>query len=581
MVLPQRMDGFVNNSTISPFEYGLKYSSKYQNYGVDKIRQNKESSNTQNQPKQLTNQPQPLGANMNNLIGSSLTDNMEIVVDTVTTPNQNTHQRLKTAAIIGGSAGVLGATALLLTRGKITKGLTSTLGKIADGAGKKIAELSEKPTISRAEGYYLSFLQKANKIAFMARGTLFNISPLKDVLFEKIVRNKLGLKKPCDAITSGFRRLSFGTVKSSYKKASHDINSMTKLFEETGAKHGFEPEVTQELNQGIERIRTAFDTHFSEPVLEKRSNALVKRFDGLGGRVYDSVYGRIKNFVTDVDEWTTFVSERLVAGDKKSIMKALADKKKIISNNPADNYQAMTSVLARLEKTVNPQHIDSRGLLRTLKGLSKEYISISGENESLARGKIVETINKKLDIAQKLATIESYTPEQTKTIEALIQEFRTVVNSDKKGEIELLLSKYKQLLPKEEYLKLKAAADKTVKSLNKAVYQEGFDYTDKIRDLSVGSALTDVAIGMALPIGTTSIAISAAKTKEKKRSVALKYGIPLIAGLATTTLCTVKLISGGRSLMLGGLVSIIGNELCERLDKHLLSKDAQKNENNS
>ena len=43
-----------------------------------------------------------------------------------------------------------------------------------------------------------------------------------------------------------------------------------------------------------------------------------------------------------------------------------------------------------------------------------------------------------------------------------------------------------------------------------------------MRDLSVGSALTDVAIGMGLPLLTTGIAVSAADTKEKKRSVILE-----------------------------------------------------------
>lgn len=572
------MDGFVNNN-VSAFDYGLKYSSRYPNYGVDKINPKQESTNIQNQPKQL------LGNNLNqysnNTLGSAFTDDFEVIVDTVTTPNQNTHQRLKTAAVIGGSVGVLGAAALLLTKGKLTKGMTSALGKIAESAGERIAKLKEKPTISRAEGYYLSFLQKANKIAFMARGALFNISPLKDVLFEKIVRNKMGLNKPCDAITTGFRKLSFGTVKSSYKNAAQDMNSMTNLFEETTKKGSFSPEVKDELLKGVETIRTSFESSFSQPAIKERSDNLLQRFNGLGGRVYDSVYGRMKNFVTDIDAMTTFISERLVAGDKKQIMKNLAEKKRVITHNPNDNYHAMSDVLTRLEKTVNPQNVESRGIVRTLRGLSKDYIGLAGENEAAARKKVVETINSKLDIAQKLTQIENNTPEQAKQIDALLTEFREILNSDKKGEIEILLSRFKQLLPREEYLKLKASADKAVKTLNKAVYQEGFDYTDKIRDLSVGSALTDVAIGMGLPIATTGIAISTAKTKEKKRSVALKYGIPLIAGLTTTTICAFKLISGGKSLILGGAVSIIGNELCERLDKYLLSKDEKNKDNKS
>ena len=81
---------------------------------------------------------------------------------------------------------------------------------------------------------------------------------------------------------------------------------------------------------------------------------------------------------------------------------------------------------------------------------------------------------------------------------------------------------------------------------------------------------------MALPIFSTGIAVSAADTKEKKRSVILKYGIPLLTGMATATTCTIRLISGGNALILGGLVSILSNEICERIDNHLLSKSSKK-----
>ena len=94
--------------------------------------------------------------------------------------------------------------------------------------------------------------------------------------------------------------------------------------------------------------------------------------------------------------------------------------------------------------------------------------------------------------------------------------------------------------------------------------------------MAVGSALTDVAIGMALPVGTTAVAMASADTKQKKRSVALKYGLPLMAGIATSTVSTMRLIAGGKALMLGATVSIIGNELFERLDNYLIKRDAEK-----
>ena len=113
--------------------------------------------------------------------------------------------------------------------------------------------------------------------------------------------------------------------------------------------------------------------------------------------------------------------------------------------------------------------------------------------------------------------------------------------------------------------------------MNTATKLEGSEYVDKVRDLTDGSALTDVALSMALPLVSTSIAVSAANTKEKKQSVALKYGIPIVTGAITSTIATVKLVSGGKSLALGLLSTLITNQICSNIDKKL----KQKSQNNS
>ena len=106
--------------------------------------------------------------------------------------------------------------------------------------------------------------------------------------------------------------------------------------------------------------------------------------------------------------------------------------------------------------------------------------------------------------------------------------------------------------------------------------QEGCEYVDKVRDLASGSALTDVAFGLALPLGSTAIAVSATKTKEKKQSVALKYGIPILTGAMTSMIATVKLVSGGKALGLGLLSTFLTNKVCEKVDAKLKEKNAQK-----
>ena len=575
------MEGFVNNTNVSPFEYGLVHSKNYANYGYDKTFNKNESKNLpQNQPKTVAN-PQ-LSSNLSqDLLALSLPTNIDDAVDTVTTPNQNTHQRLKTLGVIGGSAVILGGATMFFLKGKLSKGILSSLSKLSNNVEQKIEKLKTKPAISKYEGKYLKFLQQANSALYMIRGAFCNIAPLKDVLFEKFARNTCHLNKPCDAITNGFRKLSFNTVKSAYKTASDDMYAMTTEFAKmnkriAAGEFGTEKaskSVLDRLNGGINTIKTEYTSSFDKMAVENREKTLVQKFKGLGGRVYDAVYGRLKDFVTDVDSWTTFISERLVAKDKAEIIENLATKRRVITNNPKNNYDSMTQIIKNLEKVINPNNQTSRETLKNIKTLTEQYVSVSGKGEAARRANIVTDINAQLKSALKQLAKDGNKDPQTKYIASQLRKFGKVINTDKKGAVEEMLTLYKSILPPEEYAKLQAAAGKSVKSLNKAVHREGFEFTDKVRDLSVGSALTDVAIGTAVPVVTTGVAISAAKTKEKKRSVALKYGLPLLAGIATTTISTVKLISGGKALVLGGLVSLVGNELCEKLDNYLIARD--------
>ena len=593
------MEGFVNNTVLSPFENGLRYSNRFNNYGVDKIRR----ENTQNQPQTRqnqsssvlpTSQPQTLlGSQFSSfnpvidpsVITDNLPENFDDAVNTVVTPNQNKHQRIKTAVAIGVSTLVVGALSLVFTKGKISKTIANSLGKVIDKATEKIDKLNKKPTISTREGRYLALLQNTSKLALMARGALFNITPLKDVLFSKFVRKTCKLDKPCAAITNTFRKLSFATVKNSYKQAENDMEAMVRVFDSTNKKIVSNqtssnivasPTLATKMEDNLSKIKTSYAESFSEPVLEQRNEALISRFDGLDRKTYDNIYGKIKTFVSDVDEWTTFVPERLVAKDKAVIMENLADKKRVITNNPQDNYNALSEIITKLEHLINPNSEESINLVKNLKKLSSVYANLNGENEEITRQELIKLMNQQLKDANKLAGGKHYTNLESKKIISLLRQVGKVLNTDKKGLIEQQLTMYKQILPEEEYKNVKKVADKAIKSLNKAIYREGFEYTDKARDLAVGSALTYVAIGMALPVGTTAVAMASADTKQKKRSVALKYGLPLMAGIATSTVSTMRLISGGKALMLGATVSILGNELFERLDNYLIKRDAKK-----
>ena len=379
------MEGFVYFKSNSPFDV-MKHSNDYA----------KSTVVSKPSPKQEEVQTKP-DEFVGTTVGSSENSMTESVIDTVTKPNQNKKQRVRSALIIGGSVATLGALSLALTKGKLSQKTAAAMNNLMEKISKKTEQLKDKPSISKLEGMYLSGLQKVNRTMFMIRGAIFNISPLKDVLFDKFVRQKCGLQKPCDAITNWFKDLSFATVKSSYKKASKSIDKMSKTFEDVNSRllsHGaeriqgakpFEKSQLAEISKRTASIRTAFDTHFMPSQLEKRSEDLVKQFDGLGNKVYDKIYGNMKGFVKDINAWTSFVPEEIIAKDKAKIMASLADKRRIITNNPTNNYNKLGEILSELDSAINPKDKASRKFVKSLRDLSKRYITASGADEAVIR----------------------------------------------------------------------------------------------------------------------------------------------------------------------------------------------------
>ena len=91
---------------------------------------------------------------------------------------------------------------------------------------------------------------------------------------------------------------------------------------------------------------------------------------------------------------------------------------------------------------------------------------------------------------------------------------------------------------------------KAVKSLDKSIDTESVQYFDKVRDLVVGSAPTDV-LSILGTGGVIAAGLHKAKDKDEKVSISLKYGIPAIGAVATSVYCTASLLSGSKSLIFG------------------------------
>ncbi len=135
-------------------------------------------------------------------------------------------------------------------------------------------------------------------------------------------------------------------------------------------------------------------------------------------------------------------------------------------------------------------------------------------------------------------------------------------NSEINSEIERLL----KIICPDNSNEVTKLTQKATKALGRAVDTQGNIFFDKVRDISAGAAPTDFT-GILTSMGGLGLYMAQADTKEERTSVALTTGIPFMLGIVSSTLATMKMISGFSSLAIGFATTIISSTLGKSLDK--------------
>ena len=98
----------------------------------------------------------------------------------------------------------------------------------------------------------------------------------------------------------------------------------------------------------------------------------------------------------------------------------------------------------------------------------------------------------------------------------------------------------------------------------------------KLRDINAGSAATDL-LTQIISLTSLGVVVATSDTKEEKRSVIIDLGIPLMTALGTTTIATVKALSGATALafgiILGQVASITARTISNAYIKHAKKKE--------
>lgn len=221
-----------------------------------------------------------------------------------------------------------------------------------------------------------------------------------------------------------------------------------------------------------------------------------------------------------------------------------------------------------IKKFINPADNESRSILVTLRKNLSEYKKLSGKNEVAQRAALNEKIIENLNtLSQTFKNSKyNYSEEAQKAISTYIKEVEEIISKSSKGELQEILTLYKGILPRNEYLKLKTQVQEAISSLDKSIDIETVQYFEKARDLKLGSAPTDV-LSIIGGVGTVGWFLGKSKDKDERVSASLKYGIPAISAIATSLYSTAKLVSGGKSLALGLISGWVMNRIGDYVDK--------------
>ena len=478
----------------------------------------------------------------------------------------------------------LGVALVGITSVGVFKAMPKSVSKKFDKFKQHLEKKIEKEaTNSKTAIFYRTVLKVSNSIAEKCQG-VNNVISFKDILFKRRVSDKVPiLKKACDGISKWFDDIGKFTVRSSYKSSQKSFEKLDDVFfnfehqlsvkrpNEVVTINGVTKTVagwTKQLAGMRQKVATQYAESFSVGKVNERFAQVNKIMDPLEDYIWNASFGDKKNFVKK-DTYFTFVADKFLAVDKAKYVRGINDLRSQISYNLADRIKAMRNLLSMNKKLINPKDSVSEGIYRNL---SKQLTELGNlEKTSPQYGKLQKEILENMD-AFKRSLI--YGKDKFKyddsTFEALNEQQRIIKEilfSEKKGTLDEMLEIYKKLLDKDDFAKLSKTVNSSVQTLDKGINNEAVEYFDKLRDLRLGSAPTDI-LTILFGFGSLGIGLARADDKDTQTSIALKYGIPAIGGMLTSLVMTSMLISGTKSLFWGmGVSTFVMNKLGTYADK--------------
>lgn len=478
---------------------------------------------------------------------------------------------------IAGATVLTAATIFFVLKGG-TKGLTKNFEKLRDYLERQLLKqkLNGQDELTPINKVYVYLIKSLNSLAKRTEA-INNFTSLKDVAFKKMMGVNSFFAKIHDSITNLFETIGRKSVKNAYTSTEGRIREVTllrKSIEQALIKgdtydivtiNGVRKTKAQWLAQ-IDKLSQEMDDLYSGTFTAHPQGSRYSRFKQAAEDLKKS-FASLKVFWSK-DFFTQFMAESKIVKEKELVQKTVHNVRRQISYSPADMFQDSNDLIMRMTGMISFKDANRIRQLRMIKADIRNFAS-SGAQDSVLQAKIVDSVaefTKDLRAAIKQNIVDEKVGNEI--LENII-ELQSVIEKYTPGKVEEILNIYKGILPTDKYTKIEKAYKSSVKSLDKSIRLETEEFVSKLRDLTLGSAPTDI-LTMLGAVGLLGYQIGKSDTKDERLSITLKYGIPALLGQVGVTLyCNAKLFAGTKSLMMGTLSGLLLNRVGEFADNKL------------
>lgn len=475
----------------------------------------------------------------------------------------------KVAITVGSTALVIGFAVLALMRGP--KGASKTLNKIKNVLEKKVAKTTSLKPDSKVNKFYLGALNKIN--SFIGKSeSINNFTSIKDALFKKFMGQWNWTRKLHDKITKVFEKISRETVITSWQNTKHKMSitlknlnkADSKILAEKGDKLITINGVTRKGSDWVKILKASKQEISDTVVNNTHKNKLITRYKKIktATQGLDDVTIDVFKDWKNKNLYQTFAADRVILKDKAALYDEMNLLRHQISFTRHDKLRSARNIIKKVETLSGTNDLNTIQKISQLKA-------------DLKNGLPNDTLIKKIDDLGKDLSINAEKTGTNKELTEMLNKAKALLNNNEQGKLDDVLNIYKKLLSPEDYAKLEKQTDGFVKALDKSINIEAEQFFDKVRDLQIGSAPTDV-LSMVASGGWIGYNLLQADSKDERISVTLKAGIPVLGALATSMFCTARLISGGLAMAVGlgsGYLLNIMGEQADRLRKKLQTPD--------